>query len=118
MSVETLLTVYVQVAVPHSVEPFLDYGDLRVGRQSHREALFLEDDGVVMIPLLGDFLESSLLEFVEFLQRDDVGLLFGDPLRSDLQGLAMVEAVEDVVGEDAEGLSLGGIDTEQGSADE
>jgi hypothetical protein len=73
---------------------------------------------MVMVPLFGDFLEGSLLEFVEFLQRDNVGLLFGDPLRSDLRGLAMVEAQEDVVGEDAEGLSLGSIGAEEDNADE
>ncbi len=61
-----------------------------------------------MIPFFGDFLESSLLESVQFLQRDDVGFLFGNPLCADLRGLAMVEAVEDVVGENAERFSLGG----------
>ena len=106
------LDLAVQIAVPHSVEAFLDDGDLRVRCQPHREALFLEDDGVVVVPLPGDFLEGSLLESVDFLQRDNVGLLLRDPLRTDIRGLAMVEAAEDVVGEDAERLGLCGIDTE------
>lgn len=73
---------------------------------------------MVVVPIPGDFLESFLLESVEFLQSDNVGFLFGDPLRTDLRGLAMVKAVEDVVSEDAERFSLGSMDTDQGSADE
>ncbi len=111
------LDLAVQVAVPHVIKSFLDDRDPRVGGQPDREAPFLEDDCVVMVPLLSDLLQRFLFEPVEFLERDDVGLLFSDPLRSDLRSFGMVETVKDIVSEDTERLSLGGMDTEEGRAD-
>lgn len=100
----------VEVAVPHALQAFLDDFDGSFGCQGYREALFFEDDGVGMVPFLGKVGELVLSVGIHFLESDEVCLLPLDPRGADVGGLLVVEAIEDVVGENLEGRFLGGVE--------
>ena len=73
---------------------------------------------MLVAPLLGQCTQLVLGEFGHLLQGNDIRLLPLDPLRAEVGGLLVIEAVEDVVGENLEGFAFGRLESGSGKEEQ